>query len=163
PTGGGHVLSIQTIRERTDAVRQMLADRATTAPLDEILAADETRRTTLVQVEQMRKGRNDASKAIGTAKDNEARQRLIEEQRAVSGRLDELEAALRHVDAELDALLLQVPNIPHEDVPIGGEDDSVVVLEGDGAAGTEHRYETPIARSAHPAPAQESGRKPHWE
>ncbi|MEX2372683.1 MAG: serine--tRNA ligase, partial [Dehalococcoidia bacterium] len=82
------MLSIQTIRERTEDVRRMLADRRTTAPLDEILAADERRRALLARVEDGRRDRNDASKRIGAAKDQDERQRLIEEQRAVSGRLD---------------------------------------------------------------------------
>lgn len=157
------MLSIQVIRERTDDVRRMLADRRTSAPIDEILAADEQRRSTLQQVEQMRKDRNEASKAIGRAKDQDERQRLIEEQRAVSGRLDELEAALREVESSLDTLLLQVPNMPHPDVPLGGEEDAVVVLEGDGAAGTERRFDVPVPLAEHGSPEAGPDRKPHWD
>lgn len=157
------MLSIQVIRERTDDVRRMLADRHTSAPIDEILEADERRRSTLQDVEQMRKDRNDASKRIGTAKDSDERQRLIEEQRAVSGRLDALEADLREVETSLDALLLQVPNMPHPDVPLGGEEDAVVVLEGDAAEGTERRFDPPIPVAEHPSPEATAGLKPHWE
>lgn len=141
----------------------MLADRRTSAPLDEILAADERRRALLQQVEEMRKDRNDASKAIGTAKDNDERQRLIDAQRAVSGRLDALETDLREVETSLDALLLQVPNMPHPDVPLGGEEDAVVILEGDALAGTEHRFEPPLPLAEHPLPQADPARKPHWE
>jgi len=157
------VLSIQVIRERTDEVRRMLADRRTSAPLDEILVADERRRSLIQQVEEMRKDRNDASKAIGTAKDQDERQRLIEAQRAVSGRLDGLEADLREVEASLDSLLLQVPNMPHADVPLGGEEDAVVILEGDAAAGTEHRFDPPLPLAEHALPETEAALKPHWE
>ena len=62
------MLSIQVIRDRADDVRRMLAERRTSAPLDEILAGDERRRALIVQVEHMRAQRNDASKAIGQAK-----------------------------------------------------------------------------------------------
>ena len=157
------MLSIQTIREQPGDVRQMLALRRTSAPIDEILAADERRRAVLTQVEAMRKDRNDASKAIGTAKDPEERQRLIEAQRAVSGQLDALEAEAREVEVRLDALLLQVPNIPHPDVPQGGEADSVVVLEGDGAAGTETRFDAPIPLAQHSMAAAVQAGIPHWE
>ena len=157
------MLSIQTIREQTDQVRAMLAARRTTAPLDEIIAVDESRRALLVQVEEMRKDRNAASKAIGTAKDPQERQRLIEEQRAVSGRLDGLEAELREADAALQPLLLQVPNIPHPDVPDGGEADSVVILEGDGAAGSETRFAAPIPLAQHSMPSAQQEGLPHWE
>jgi len=157
------VLAIQTIRDETDRLRAALEARRTSAPVDEILAADESRRGLLVQVESMRKDRNDASKAIGTAKDNDERQRLIEEQRAVSGRLDALEADLKEAETALDRLLLQVPNLPHPDVPLGGEADSVVVLDGDGAAGTEQRYDTPIPLAEHSMASATQEGIPHWE
>ena len=157
------MLSIQTIRDQTDAVHQMLALRRTTAPIDEILAADEARRAALTQVEAMRKDRNDASKAIGTAKDPDERQRLIDAQRAVSGRLDALEVEAKDAETTLDALLLQVPNLPHADVPEGGEEDSVVILEGDGTAGTETRFETPLPLAQHSMAAATQQGLPHWE
>ena len=157
------MLAIQTIRDETDRLRAALEARRTSAPVDEILAADESRRSLLVQVESMRKDRNDASKAIGTAKDNDERQRLIEAQRAVSGKLDALEAELKEAETSLDGLLLQVPNLPHPDVPVGGEEDSVVVLEGDGAAGTEQRHSTPIPLSQHSMAGAVQEGLPHWE
>jgi len=157
------VLSIQTIRDETERLRTALVARHTSAPVDEILAADESRRSLLVQVESMRKNRNEASKAIGTAKDNDERQRLIEEQRAVSGNLDALEANLREAGSTLERLLLQVPNLPHPDVPVGGEADSVVVMDGDGAAGTEQRYETPIPLAQHTMATATQEGIPHWE
>ncbi|MGE3960835.1 MAG: serine--tRNA ligase [Dehalococcoidia bacterium] len=157
------MLAIQTIRDETDRLRAALEARRSSAPVDEILAADESRRTLLVQVEAMRKDRNDASKAIGTAKGNDERQRLIEAQRAVSGRLDALEAELKEAEGALDRLLLQVPNLPHSDVPVGGEADSVVVLEGDGAAGTEQRHATPVPLSQHSMAGAVQEGIPHWE
>src|SRR5690606_10951979 len=104
--------------EQTDEVRRALELRQTDAPIDRILELDEQRRALLVEVEQMRADRNKAGKAIGSAKDADERQRLIEEQRGVAGRLDELEARLRETDVELDDLLLRVPNLFHADVPI---------------------------------------------
>ncbi len=157
------VLSIQLIRERTDDVRRMLADRRTQAPLDEILAIDERRRGLLIQVETMRAERNDAGKRIGAASSPEERQQLIEAQRAVAGQLDTLEAELKALDDSLEGLLLQVPNLPHPDVPLGGEEDAAIVLEGDGATGWEHRPATPVAVKDAPLPEAAEGRLPHWE
>lgn len=157
------MLAIQTIRDETDRVRASLEARQTSAPIDEILAADESRRSLLVQVEAMRKDRNDASKAIGQAKDHEERQRLIEEQRAVSGRLDALEADLKTAEATLDRLLLEVPNLPHADVPLGGEPDAVVILDGDGAAGTERRFDAPVPLAQHAMASATQEGIPHWE
>jgi len=156
------VLSIQTIRERTDEVRQSLADRHTDAPLDAILAADELRRSVLADVERMRHDRNDAGKRIGAAKDAAERQRLIEAQRSVASDLDRFEAILREAESELESLLLYMPNIPHPDVPVGGEEDSVVILEGDGAEGWERRLETPVPIKDWESPAIREDMHPHW-
>ena len=156
------MLSIQTIRERTDDVRQSLRDRHSDAPLDAILELDEGRRALLADVERMRRDRNEAARLIGAAKDAAERQRLIDAQRAVSADLDGLEGRLRETERELDALLLYVPNLPHPDVPIGLEADSVVILEGDGT-GREARLGTPIPIAHAPHPEAIAGLLPHWE
>ncbi len=156
------MLSIQTLRERTEDVRRSLADRKSDAPLDRILELDSGRRSLLQDVEAMRAERNTASKAIGGAKDPDERARLIEAQRAVGGRLDDLEGRLREVDTELDGLLLQVPNLPHPDVPVGLEEDAVIVIEGEGTA-WERRPEVPRRVADEPMPALEPDRLPHWE
>ncbi len=157
------MLAIQFIRERTDEVRRALADRHSDAPLDAVLAADERGRALLIEVEAARKAKNDASKAIGATKDPAERQRLIEAQRAVASGLDTREAELRDVEGNHDALLLQIPNIPHPDVPLGGEPDAVIVLEGDGRDGSRRRVDPPVPVHAVANPAAEAGRKPHWE
>ncbi|MGE3857431.1 MAG: serine--tRNA ligase, partial [Dehalococcoidia bacterium] len=156
------MLSIQTIRERTDEVRASLANRRTDAPLEAILAADEQRRSVLADVERMRHERNDAGKRIGAAKDAAEREALIHEQRLVAGNLDRYEEILRNAERELETLLLNMPNIPHPDVPVGGEEDSVVVLEGDGATGFERRLDTPVPIKDWPTPAINEAMHPHW-
>ena len=156
------MLSIQTIRERTNDVRRSLADRRTEAPLEAILDADERRRAVLADVERMRHDRNDAGRRIGAARDAAERQRLIDAQRAVATDLDRLEGLLREADRELDFMLLYMPNIPHSDVPVGGEEDSVVILEGDGATGWEHRLDTPLPIGLAEPPEAQPDRMPHW-
>ncbi|MPZ99002.1 MAG: serine--tRNA ligase [Dehalococcoidia bacterium] len=156
------MLPIQTIREQTDEVRRALELRRTDAPLDRILELDEQRRALLVDVERMRADRNQAGKDIGAAKDAEERQCLIEDQRSVAGRLDEMEARLRETDTELDDLLLRVPNLFHADVPIGGEEDAVVILEGDGDGG-ERRIDPPVPVTEWPAPEADTSLKAHWD
>ncbi|MFA7297558.1 MAG: serine--tRNA ligase [Dehalococcoidia bacterium] len=157
------MLSVQTIREQTEAVRQACLDRQTDAHIDEILERDAAYRALLAAVETQRAERNRASKAIGGVKDATERQRLIEEQRAVGTRLDTLEGELREADAALRALLLQVPNLFHPDVPIGDESASVVVIEGDGATGEEHRVTTPRPIRDEAAPQVAGAFRPHWE
>jgi seryl-tRNA synthetase len=157
------MLSLQAIRERTDEVRAACLARALDAPIDRIVELDEERRPLLSEVETMRADRNRAGKAIGAAKDAEERQRLIEEQRAVASKLDDLEDRLRAFDTELDDLLLQVPNLFHELVPIGPEERNDVVLHGNPATGEEVRLERPVPKAEWPDPEPEAGMKPHWE
>jgi seryl-tRNA synthetase len=155
------VLSIQTIRERTDVVRQACADRQMDVPIDDILRLDTKYRGLLGEVEGLRAERNRASKEIGGAKDPEERQRLIEVQRAAGNQFDALEQQLRESEAALNALLLQVPNLFDSRVPIGGEQDAVIVLEGGPAE--EHRIEPPRRAADEPVPADDPTRRPHWE
>ena len=157
------MLSLQTLRERADEVRRCCAARGMDVALDRILELDDQRRSLLADVERMRAGRNRAGREIGATKDAEERQRLIEEQRAISGDLDALEGRLRDGGAELDPLLLDVPNLFHEDVPVGGYEDGVIVIEGDGDGGEERRVDPPRSLREEPADEVDASMKPHWE
>ena len=156
------MLALRDVRERTDELRAVFARRGVEAPLDAIVALDAERRALLAEVEAMRADRNRAGKAIGAARDDGERERLIAEQRAVAGRLDDLEGRLREREAELRALELELPNVLHEAVPDGGEDDGEVILEGVGEE-PPSRPDPPrrVADEADPPP--EAGRRPHWE
>ena len=156
------MLALRDVRERTAELRAVFARRGVEAPLDAIVALDAERRALLAEVEAMRADRNRAGKAIGAARDGEERERLIAEQRAVAGRLDGLEGRLREREAELRALELELPNVLHEAVPDGGEDDGEVILEGVGEE-PPSRPDPPrrVADEADPPP--EAGRRPHWE
>ncbi|HZP56368.1 MAG TPA: serine--tRNA ligase [Dehalococcoidia bacterium] len=139
------MLSIQFIREHPDVVRKALADRHAPAPLDELLALDERRRALLTQTEQLRAEQNAAGKKIGAAKDPAERQRMIDEMKGVAARLDELAPELREVEERVEALVLEIPNIPDAAAPYGeSEDDNRV-------------------RSQSGEPAREEWQKPHWE
>ncbi len=157
------MLSLEVLRERTDEVRRACAVRGMAVPLDHILELDEQRRGLLVQVEGMRADRNQASKEIGAATDAEQRQRLIEEQRALAGELDRLEQGLKDAEAELNPLLLEVPNLCHEDVPEGEYADGMIVIEGDAVSAQEQRVNPPRRVGDEPPDAVEDGAKPHWE
>jgi seryl-tRNA synthetase len=124
------LLSLQFIRENPDAVRQALANRRFEAPLDETLDLDRRRRALLTELEALKAERNRAGKEIGSAKDPAERQGLIEAMRADADRLDEMEKAASEIQARLDALLLEFPNMPADDVPIGaGEEENQVVAQ----------------------------------
>lgn len=156
------MLPLRDVRERAGELRAVFARRGVDAPLDAIAALDAERRALLAEVEAMRADRNRAGKAIGAARDPGERERLIAGQRAVAGRLDELEGRLREREASLRALELELPNVLHEAVPDGGEGDGEVILEGDGEA-PPSRPDPPRRAADEPAPPPADGRRPHWE
>ena len=122
------MISAQMIRERPEVIRRSLARRGAVAPLDEAIGVDEERRSVLVELEELRAARNSAGRAIGKARDNEERQRLIAEQRASASRIDALEERLRELEASLDGLLQEIPNVVGEITPDGvDEEDNIVV------------------------------------
>ena len=139
------MLSIQFIREQPDAVRKSLADRQTPGPVDEILALDVRRRDLLSEIERLRAEQNAAGKKIGAAKDPADRARMIDEMKGVSSRVDELAPTLREVEEQLDALVMEIPNIPDVATPYGESEAQNVVARQSGEEYTD------------------VWRKPHWE
>ena len=142
------MLSIQFIREHPDAVRKSLADRQTPdgdAIVERILELDRQRRDVLSELDRLRAEQNAAGKRIGAAKDPAERQRMIDDMKSVSARIDELTPTLRVAEDEIDARLKEIPNIPDAATPFGrSEDENKVKLQH----GEEYR---------------DAWRKPHWE
>ncbi|MBM2810223.1 MAG: seryl-tRNA synthetase [Chloroflexi bacterium] len=115
------MLSLQFIREHDAVVRKAMADRHAETPLDRLLALDAQRRQILVELESLRGQRNQLSARIGAVKDPVERQKLVDETRSMSARIGELEPQGRGIDLELDQLLLQMPNLPDDSVPVGAD------------------------------------------
>jgi len=116
------MLDIKFIRENIDLVREAVANRRDTAPLDEILQLDSERRQKVLELEGFRHDRRE------TARQRRASKETIEEGRELRAKIRALEEEVRTLDKQLEELLLQVPNIPHPTVPLGkDETDDVVV------------------------------------
>ncbi len=126
------MLDIRKIREQPEVIREGLGKLGAEAPLDEILQLDERRRELLQLVEGLRHERNVTSERIGKLKSEEERQPLIEEMRGVNAKIDELEEELAEVDERLEAALYQMPNMPHESVPVGADESENVVVRQEG-------------------------------
>jgi len=121
------VLDLRLIRERPDEVQRALAQKGGAELIPEILAKDVERRRLLKEVEDLKAQRNTASEAIGRAK--KAGQDAGAEQarmREVGDRIKALDAGLKTVDEAIEALLVQVPNLPHPSVPPGKSDEENV-------------------------------------
>ncbi len=122
------MLDLQLIRERPDYVKAQIARLHAEAPIDEILEADRRRRELLTALEGLRAQINAASKTIGRSRDPEERQALVERVRAWKERLPLLEEEVRRAERLLEELLLQVPNLPDEEVPDGRDESENVVV-----------------------------------
>ncbi len=127
------MLDIKLIRERPDFVRQRLAARGAgdEAQIDQVLKVDEQRRKCVNEVEQLKAQRNRASKEIGAlmaqnkTQEAEARKR---ETRDLGDRIAQLDKQAGEAEVTRRQLMLGLPNLPHESVPVGrGADDNRVV------------------------------------
>jgi len=134
------VLDIKLIREKPDFVRQRLVTRGAgdEAKIDELLKLDEQRRKILAEVEVLKAQRNRTSKEIGALM-GQKKIAEAEVQKAVTKGFGEKIAALDKQAAESesarDTLMLQLPNLPHESVPVGktAEDNPVLRVSGEKA------------------------------
>ena len=121
------MLDLAYIREHADEIKENLVNLSASAPIDEILALDESRREILQEVEALRAERNTVSKQIGQMKDKGKRNALIVEMREVGRRISALEDNLREAEAGLQNALLQVPNMPDPSVPVGIDESENVI------------------------------------
>jgi seryl-tRNA synthetase len=122
------MLDINLIREEPEVVKAAMRDLKVEAPIDQILALDTRRRENLVVVEELRAERNTVSKEISRTKDKLERQARIEDMRAVGERIKALESELNVIESDLYDALLQVPNLPSPDVPVGPDEEHNVLV-----------------------------------
>jgi seryl-tRNA synthetase len=123
------MLDIKLIREEPDRVKEALIKRQMdTSSVDRILFLDEQRRQLIQDVEEMRSQRNAVSKEIGQMKDKVQRQAKIDAMRELGDRIETVDADLKGVDTDLQALVSEIPNIPDPEVPVGVDDSDNIVL-----------------------------------
>ncbi|MDD9797744.1 MAG: serine--tRNA ligase [Alphaproteobacteria bacterium] len=116
------MLDIARIREAPDAIDAAFVARGAAPMAAQLLALDDERRAAVAHAQALQTRRNTASKQIGQAKaqNNEAEaKRLSEEVTALKESLKQAENAERLAIEALQQALLEVPNLPLDDVPIG--------------------------------------------
>jgi len=120
------MLDIKLIRESPGVVRQALEKRGNTFALENILETDEYHRHLLRQVELLRSQHNQVSKQLGTTKEKPPQ--LIAEMRKLGEQISALQQETSQVKANLESLLLELPNIPHTSVPLGKNESNNIVV-----------------------------------
>ncbi len=141
------MLDIRRIREEPDAVKASLRTVGVDpAEIDALLALDAERRAAIHKLETAKAERGAASRAIGALKDAAERERAIAATRNLGDVIAAAEAEVAGLEARFEARMLELPNIPHPDVPVGADErDNVLVRE----VGTPRTFDfTP---------------RPHWE
>ena len=137
------------VRDNPDLVADRLRSRGIdpAADLTALAELESARRRLLPEVEGLKRDQNTAGEAVARAKKaGEDPSAIFAENKARGGRIKTLEAELTTIEAKRDALLLTIPNLPHESVPVGtSADDNAEV----------RRWGTPREFSFTP--------KPHWD
>jgi seryl-tRNA synthetase len=124
------MLDIKRLRTDLDKVKQALVHRG--EPLSDIegfAELDSRRRELLTESESLKNRRNVVSQEVARKKRaGEAADDLIAEMREVGDRIKRLDDEVRELEQRLEELLLSIPNVPHESVPVGASDaDNVEV------------------------------------
>ena len=127
------MLDIKTIREREADVRAALQFKRSDVNLDAILALDKDRRGLLTEVEALKNQRNVESKKLGEIKraggDISAQQVTMRE---LGDRITDMDKRAGEIDAQLQDLLLRIPNIPHSSTPDGTDASANVAVRQHG-------------------------------
>ncbi len=142
------MLDVKLLRSDYDKVKQALINRGKSVELiAEFPTLDVKRREVQQETEQLKNRRNVVSQEVAQLKRNGGNaEALIVEMREVGDRIKELDDVLRDLDAQVDEIMLSLPNIPHESVPIGASEDDNVEIRRIGEP-TSFDYEP----------------KPHWD
>jgi seryl-tRNA synthetase len=118
------MLDIKLVREKADWVRERLASRGAgdERHVDELLKLDERRRKLLADVESNKAQRNKASKEIGALmakKDSFEAERKKLATSLLGDVIKDLDKQVAEIEQKRDELMLRLPNLPHESVPVG--------------------------------------------
>ena len=118
------MLDIRYIRENADRVQESAKNKGYDISIASLLETDKRRRELQQQVDELRTQRNEIASQM---KGGKPAPELVEKGRSLKGKLAELESELHDVDVDFQAQMDAVPNVTLEDVPLGGEEDSVEV------------------------------------
>ncbi|WP_077329859.1 serine--tRNA ligase [Virgibacillus siamensis] len=142
------MLDMKYLRNNFELVKEKLAHRGEDlSELDKFGELDEHRRRLIAETEKLKAKRNEASKQISVLKkEKKDAEPAINEMREVGQQISDLDRELKEIEEKLNHMMLSIPNIPHESVPIGEDEDDNIV-----------------ARTWGEVPAFDFEAKPHWD
>ncbi len=120
------MLDIRFIRENAERVQAATAQKGYTVSIQALLDADESRRASQQKVDELRAKRNELSSQM---QGGQPSSEVIEQGRQLKAELAEVEDQLRVANGTFMDLLKKVPNMPHDDVPVGASEDENVEVK----------------------------------
>lgn len=119
------MLDIRTIRQQTEWAEQRLASRGKGHNLAAFRTLEEEKRALQTETERLQAERNAISKEVGACKARkEDPAPLLARMQEIGPRLDEQQSRLRSMEERVEAILAELPNLPHESVPIGADESA---------------------------------------
>ncbi len=162
-------VGLQRLREDADTIRDgAIRKGEDPALIDRAIELDAERRRLLAENEALKAERNAASKRIGeaikagAAPDGPEVADLRAASTAAGVRITELDASLAETQADLDDLLLRIPNPPDPDIPVGGEEANVTIRMWGEQLPRDQPLVGEVGADA-PAGGPSWTRRPHWE
>ncbi|MBC9707473.1 MAG: serine--tRNA ligase, partial [Enterococcus sp.] len=142
------MLDVKMMRQNIEEVQEKLMTRGVKKEtLVEFMELDENRRKLLVKSEELKKYRNDVSADIAQLKRaKEDASAKIAEMKEVGGNIKALDTEIAEVDEKLKQIATTLPNLPHDSVPVGSDEEDNVEIR---------RWSEPRTFAFEP--------KPHWE
>ena len=123
------MIDIKVLRESPDLVRASQSARGEDVTLvDRVIAADEIRRSAIVEFEALKAEQNSLSKSVGSAKGDE-KAALLEKAKALSDLVKAAEGKKNTTEAEYKNIAMLLSNIVDKAAPVGGEADFKVLEE----------------------------------
>ncbi|MDI6879517.1 MAG: serine--tRNA ligase [Desulfitobacteriaceae bacterium] len=123
------MLDLKFVRSNPELVKEALAKRHASISLNDFLRKEEERRKVLFEVENLKSRRNSVSEEVGRKKKSgEDTESIILEMRQVGQQIKALEDRLTTIEQAMEAVLFEIPNIPHVSVPVGPDEQANVIV-----------------------------------
>ncbi len=124
------MLDIKLIRENIEFVKKGVADKKCDIPFDVVLACDKKRRELIQQSEKLKAEQNKANEEmVQLKKQGKDFAEKVSELRAVSQSIKEINAQVVQEEQTLKDILLTIPNVPHDSVPVGSAEKNAIIRE----------------------------------
>lgn len=124
------MLEIKYVRQNLDKIQKELAKRGQDADFTTFKKCDDQRKAVLFEIEELRHRRNEVSDQIALMKKNgEDAESFVSEMREVSRRIKKLDKSLTANEFQINEILMGLPNLPHESVPLGKDESANPIIK----------------------------------